>query len=265
MALLKDDIIPCEAYNVLPNIRDVADVPETHSDDLEHLQSLLDKHDLSAKVCIKLVHIHFKLADGEVMAFEDVTVPPYGPIHILGPTKLTPASKFYGCHYFVDDGGRLQAWEYMTTKGPDLSQHPAFVGEFCQAVTQRGLQHMFGLSLKSSVEEGGWTELEYPEKRATFLVPDAIPLPHLEKSFNTTTEWPRECFKPVVHGISYKHCHHCKHGKRNAESVEVEEDSPDSKWVEGVSDRGHGFCLGGLKLDPLSPFYSVVAAVSVAV
>lgn len=125
MALLKDDFLPSSSYNSLPNIRDVANVPETHSEGLNHLQSLLDKYDLSAKVCIKLVHIHFKLLEGEIMAFGDVNVQPYGPIHILGPTKPGLTSKFYGSHYLVDDSGQLQAWEYMTTKGPDMSKHQA--------------------------------------------------------------------------------------------------------------------------------------------
>jgi len=183
------------------------------------------------------------------MAFEGVHVPPYGPIQILGPTKPGPTSKFYGSHYLVDDSGQLQAWEYMTTKGPDMSKHQAFVSEFCQAIVQRGLQHKFGLSLKSSVEEGGWTEFEYPEKRATFLVPDKIPIPNLENSFNTTTEWPRECFKPVVRGVSWKHCFHCNHPKSkwpgtHSESIELEQEAPDHSFVEGVSSQD-GLRLGG--------------------
>ncbi len=258
MALFKDDFLPSSVYNTLPNIREVSDVHQTHSADLSHLQSLLDKYDLSAKVCIKLVHIHFKLEEGEIMAFGDVNVPPHGPIPILGPTKPGPASKFYGSHYLVDEFGQLQAWEYMTTEGPDMSGQSAFVRDFCHAIIQRGLQHKFGLSLKSSVEEGGWTEFEYPEKRATFLVPDTIPIPELENSFNTTTEWPRECFKPVVHGISYKHCYHCKHPRRPETQPEVEH-----SFVEGVSNHD-GLWLGDVKLDPASSFFGVVAAITAA-
>lgn len=267
--LLKDDFLPLSTYNGLPNIRDVAHVPESHSEDLAHLQSLLDNHDLSAKVSIKLVHIHFPLHEGEIMAFNNINVVPYGPIPILGPTKPAEGtSKFYGSHYLVDSSGQLQAWEYMTTPGPDMSQHASFISEFCHAIVQRGLQHKFGLSLKSSVEEGGWTEFEYPEKRATFLVPDGVSFPDLENSFKTTTEWPRECFKPAVMGVSYKHCYHCKHPKTKVTHPEFEklkqEAVPDYGFVEGISCQD-GLFLGGVRLDPGSSFYNVVEAITVGV
>jgi hypothetical protein len=258
--------LPSSVYNTLPNIRDVADVPLTHAEDLSHLQGLLDKHDLSAKVCIKLVHIHFHLEEHEIMAFGSVNVPPHGPIPVLGPLKPEQASSFYGSHFFVDETNELQAWEYMTTPGPDISNHLEFIREFCDAITERGLQRKFGLSLKSTVEEGGWTEFEYPQKRATFLVPDSIPLPELEHSFNTTTEWPRECFKPAVLGVSYRHCFHCKHPKTKPvdDSKLAGQNQGLSGSIEGVSNH-EGFWLGDVKLDPASPFFGVVAAITVAV
>ncbi|OBT47643.1 hypothetical protein VE00_02915 [Pseudogymnoascus sp. WSF 3629] len=260
--LLKDDFLPISAYNSLPNIRDVSDVHETNSEDLTHLQSLLDKHDLSAKVSLKLVHIHFPLHEGEIMAFNNINVDPHGPIPVLGPIKPAEStSKFYGSHYLVDSSGQLQAWEYMTAPGPDMSQYASFISEFCQAIIQRGLQHKFGLSLKSSVEEG---EFEYPQKRATFIVPDTISLPDLENSFITTTEWPRECFKPALSGVSYQHWYHCSHPpKKQFEKLELGAE-PDYGFVEGISCQD-GLFLAGVKLDPGSPFHDVVAAITVGV
>lgn len=54
MAISQQDFFPLSTYNTLPNIRDVFDVPKTNSDDLNFLKGLLDKYDLSSKVCIKL-------------------------------------------------------------------------------------------------------------------------------------------------------------------------------------------------------------------
>ena len=61
----------------------------------------------------------------------------------------------------MDDAGDLQAFEYTTIEGGvDLAAYPAFVAEFCAALVQRGMQHKFGLAIKSGVAEHGfWIEL----------------------------------------------------------------------------------------------------------
>ena len=73
------------------------------------------------------------------MAFGNVNVPPHGLMPVLGPTKPGLTSRSYGSYYLVNEFGQLQAWEYMTTEGPDMSKHPAFVSELCQVIIQRGL------------------------------------------------------------------------------------------------------------------------------
>lgn len=201
------------------------------------------------------------------MAFDHVDLPPYGAITVLAPTKPKPSSKLYGSHYLVDDSGRLRAWEYMETPGPDLSEHPGFVTEFCQVITQRGLQRKFGLSVKSTAEKGGWTEFEYPEKRATFLVPDSIPCPNPEGSFETPTEWVRECFRHELRDINYRHSRNYIHPgprRNNSESIGLGQEVPDNQFVEGITSHD-GLRLAGAKLDPESLFYALVAAITVGV
>jgi hypothetical protein len=106
-----------------------------------------------------------------------------------------------------------------------------------------------------------------PRNAPPFLVPDSISSPNPENSFNTTTEWPRECFKPTVMGVSYKHCFHCNHPNQSGTHPgleKLEQEAADYGFVEVIS-RRDGLFLGGVKLDPASSFYSVVAAITIGV
>ncbi|KAK5659149.1 hypothetical protein OQA88_1239 [Cercophora sp. LCS_1] len=135
MGTLKETFPPVAMYNQIPFIHEVAHVAEAHQDDLNHLTGLLDKHDFSASVCIKLIHIHFHLNEGEILALREFSAPPHGQIPFLGPMEPNASTLVYGCHYIVDDQGDLQVFEYTTIRGDvDLAAHPAFVAEFCDAV-----------------------------------------------------------------------------------------------------------------------------------
>jgi hypothetical protein len=128
-------------------------------------------------ICVKLIHIHFELLDNEVMAFKNADVPSHDEIETLGPHKVTGATKLFGCHHFVNDKGELQAFEYQPSEGLDMSTHHEFVREFCKTILDKGLQRTFGLSLRpDEQEQGGWTVLEYPQKRMTFNVPTDVEL-----------------------------------------------------------------------------------------
>ncbi|KAL2070712.1 hypothetical protein VTL71DRAFT_13738 [Oculimacula yallundae] len=208
MVLPTTQFIPASVYNGLPFINDVKDHPDEYKNDLKELKDLLAKFKMPDTICIKLIHIHFELLDGEVMAFRNVSVPPHGDIETLGPHQLVPDIKLYGCHHFVNESGELQAFEYMPTEGPDMTLHAAFVSEFCAMVTAKGLQKTFGLSLRpDEQEQSGWTELEFPQKRMTFNVPSEIDLPDVPWGYVVTTKWAGIVDIPTNHGHHTHHAH----------------------------------------------------------
>lgn len=69
-------------------------------------------------VYVKLIHIHFHLNKGEILAVRELNVPPHGKISFLEPMTANVASKVYGCNYIVNDSGDLQAFEYSILNTP---------------------------------------------------------------------------------------------------------------------------------------------------
>ncbi|RYP83384.1 hypothetical protein DL770_005404 [Monosporascus sp. CRB-9-2] len=208
----------------------MAHAAETYVDDLDYLKSLLDKHDIPASACIKLIHIHFHLNEGEILAFREFSAPPHGQIPFLGPMTPDTATQ----------------WR----RGP--GGVPGVRRRICAAVVQRGLQHKFGLTIKSgAAEHGSWIELDYPEKRATFLLPGHVPLPQSDLVVQKTTKTQFYSPKNERSGTSHSHTEHY-HPAGNHEPV-----------VEGVTTKD-GLFLTGIPLDPGSVFYSVVSAISTA-
>jgi len=289
MATLKEDILPAEIYNTLPNIRAVFDVPEANASDVADLKDLLAKHELSDRVRIKLIHIHFRLKDGEVFTARDLEVPKHGSISIMQPLVVAEHPNLYGYHFFVDNEGNLTAYEYMEAPGPDLSDKKDFIEEFCQMIVERGLQHKLGLSLRHAEDNVSIHELEYGAKRTCIDVPYEIPLPYNEHSFNTTTEFVREWPKnPEGFQIvgetgelrqltkSHKHHSHCRHtDPRHADPAEYNEglsdgatDTDDELSVSGgwdglyfTNELPREIELAGSKLDPTSGLFEIVSYV----
>jgi hypothetical protein len=280
MALLKNEILSADIYNTLPNIRDVMDVPEANSADIADLKQLLTKHNLSDKVRIKLVHIHFLLKEGEVFTARDIDIPKHGSINIMQPLLASQHPLLYGYHYFVDANGNLSAYEYMEAPGPDLSGQQAFIDEFCRLVQDRGLQRKLGLSLRHAEDDESTNELEYPAKRTCVDVPLRIPLPYNEHSHNTMTEflrdWPKnaEGLELVEESgtirerqtKSHRHHKHCSHTDQNEGLSDgdtiSDAGSSDLEATDGlnVSNRlPRDIDLAGTKLDQSSELYEVVA------
>jgi hypothetical protein len=255
MGPVKDNFFPVSEYNRLPFIEEMHQVAENHKEDLDYLCGLLKKHSLPPSVCIKLIHIHFHLNEGEIMAFSQFSAPPHGQIPFLGPMMNQTTSQYYGSHYLVDNAGDLQAFEYTTIeRGVDLVAYPAFVAEFCAAVVQRSLQHKLGLAIKTgAAAHGSWIELDFPEKRATFLIPSHISLPKSEHVVQTTTK--TQFYPPGE--LSSQTCSHTEH--RHSEFS-----APgDETLVEGVSTK-NGLFLTGMPLESGTAFYGVVSAMAVA-
>lgn len=254
MAVVKNAYPPASLYNRLPFIHDMEHVAEAHADVLKHLRDLLDRHDLPASVNVKLIHIHFHLNKDEILAVRELNAPPQGKIPFLAPMTPGDADKVYGCNYIVDDSGDLQAFEYTTiAEGPDLAAYPAFVAEFCAAIVQHGLQHKFGLAINSGVaEHGSWMELDFPEKRATFLLPGHIDLPQSDSLVSRTTVTKFSSPKNDQNGQGRTHAHTEHHHRDGGKNI-----------VEGVTTK-NGLQLTGMPLEPGTAFHTVAAAISAA-
>jgi hypothetical protein len=263
--VLKNTFPSALLYNRLPFIHDMEHVAEAHASDLNYLRSLLDTYDMPTSVCIKLIHIHFHLGEGEILAARELNAPPHGKIPFLEPVMPdTTNNVYYGCNYVVDDSGNLQAFEYTTMQGgPDLAAHPAFVAEFCAAVVQRGVQHKFGLAINTgAAAQGSWMELDYPEKRATFLLPSHVPLPRNDRVLLKTTITKFPGLKNADQGKSDLPTHvHVEHtwGQEKLRLDGEEEPS----GVDGLTTK-NGLQLTGMPLDHRTAFYTVASAISAA-
>lgn len=275
MAVVKNDFPPVSLYNEIPFIHDMATSAVTHADSLQLLCGLLEKHNIPESICIKLIHIHYHLDEGEILALREVdAAPPHEKIPVLAPMKQIDAAtsdigggsgttRVYGCHYIVDDAGDLQAFEYTTVAGgPDLTAYPAFVREFCAAVAQRGVQRTFGLAVKAGVaKDGSWPELDYPDKRATFLVPNDVTLPTSDQLIQTTTKAQFAGPQYKHYGTTHKHTEH-RHSPPPPRRPKTDSNDPAQLVAEGVSTT-NGLFLTGIPLDPGTAFYNVVSAISV--
>lgn len=289
--MIKNDILPAAIYNTLPNIRDVFNVPEANLADIADLKHLLKKHNLSDRVRIKLVHIHFRLEEGEIFSAREIKVPKHGSINIMQPLLASQHQPLYGHHYFVDDQGNLLAYEYMDAPGPDLSGQQSFIQEFCQLIQERGLRRKLGLSLRHAGDNFASHELEYPAIRTCIDVPIEIRLPYSEDSFNTTTEfmqdWPMspEGFEVVgesgavrqvpnhyQHYTHHKHYTHCQRtdddnglfdGTTNSDKDFSGGEAMDGLYIRyGVSGLPLNIELAGIKLDQSSGLYEIVSYIN---
>ncbi|KAF7557983.1 hypothetical protein G7Z17_g223 [Cylindrodendrum hubeiense] len=262
MGVVNNTHPPVSLYNQIPFIHDMEHVAETYADDLNHLRNLLDTHDMPMSVCIKLLHIHFHLNKGEILAVHELYAPPYGKIPFLEPMTPDAAGKVYGCNYIVDDSGDLQAFEYTTIEGgADLAAYPAFVAEFCAAVVQRGVQNKFGLAINSgAAEHGSWMELDFPERRATFLLPSHLPLPQSDRLVSRTTKTKFPSLKTERDGNKDLKTHvHVEHSYQRSRRIGVDDEEP----VDGVTTK-NGLHLTGVPLQPGTALYTVASAISAA-
>jgi len=262
MGVVKNTYPSASLYNRIPFIHDMGHVAEAHADDLSYLRNLLDKHDMPTNVCVKLIHIHFHLNEGEILAVRELNAPPYGKIPFLEPTTPDVAGKIHGCNYIVDDSGDLQVFEYTTIEGgPDLAAHPAFVAEFCDAVVQRGVQHKFGLAINwGAAARGSWMELDFPEKRATFLLPAYASLPQNDRLVFRTTITKFPSLKTERDGNKKGATHiHVEHTWGDSLHDDLDGEEP----ADGLSTK-NGLHLTGIPLEPGTAFYTVASAISAA-
>ncbi|PMB65267.1 hypothetical protein BM221_008623 [Beauveria bassiana] len=162
MATLIDSLVLSSTYNTLPLISHVAAAPKDQYHDLQDLRQLLHKHNVPKGVSVRLIHKHFDTTDGEVMVFDKIPVPGHGSVKIMKPTVPPKNHQLQGIHYFVDGDASLQAYEYGVCNVPDMSGFESFLAEFCDLVSERGLQRIFGLKLQceDDADQTGWTEVD---------------------------------------------------------------------------------------------------------
>jgi hypothetical protein len=190
---LKNSFVSSATYNTLPRLYEVAAVPKDHADDLNALRALLVKHSIPSSVSVRLIHKHFETTDGEVMTFKEVSVPSHGTVYSLGPLNPTQESlQLRPVHYYIDESGSFQAYEYTSAEVLDLSGYQSFLAEFGTLVIERGLQRKLGLKLNSKMDETGWAEFEFRDNRTTIIIPDGMPIPDgidPDSESNIVTEW----------------------------------------------------------------------------
>ncbi|CEF73937.1 hypothetical protein FGSG_01752 [Fusarium graminearum PH-1] len=245
--MLKDTIVAPAVYNSLPHISDVSEAPKTHASDLIELRALLFKHDVPASVSVRLIHKHFNVVEGEVMAFKQVSAPPFGDVVVMRPEHAIQDLPLHGLNYFVDSDGMLQAYEYTTDETMNMVPYSSFLAEFCSLVVQKGLQLKFGLKLSAKEDSTTATEFEYPHSRSTIIIPQGLPEPESLGDKGVTTEWkgmPSGDPKKAFCLIHIQTCNqHCKGHQSGGEDKKGE-------WY-----------LGGQTLVPGTEIYKLVGAV----
>ncbi|KAJ6157092.1 hypothetical protein N7497_005977 [Penicillium chrysogenum] len=187
----------------------------------------------------------------------------HGKIPFLEPMTPDVAGKIYGCNYIVDDSGDLQGFEYTTIEGwPDLAAYPSFVAEFCAAIVQRGVQRKFRLAINfGAAQRGSWMELDFPEKRATFLLPSHVRLPQSDRLVLRTTITKFPSPKNEKNGTKDLPTHgHIEHTWGSSKRIGVDDEEP----VDGVTTK-NGLHLTGVPLEPGTAFYTAVSAILAAV
>ncbi|OTA54013.1 hypothetical protein K449DRAFT_389539 [Hypoxylon sp. EC38] len=261
MAPLIDTFVLSSTYNTLPLISQVAGAPEDHSQDLQDLRELLNKHNVPNGVSVRLIHKHFDTIEGEVMVFDNIPVPGHGVVQIMKPIVPQNNNQLRGIHYFVDDNASLQAYEYGNYEVPDMSGFEPFLVEFCNLVSERGLQRKFGLKLQheDDADQTGWTEFELHSKRGTIMFPDGMPMPDGNSDYSVTTEW-----KAILNELprTCKHTTTCRHGRTTCKHCKHCNSHPDES-VENSGDAA-GFCLGGQKIVPGTSIHDIVGQIITA-
>lgn len=252
MAFIKQAFPPPTIYNSLPHIGEVSSVPQNETDSLEILRCLLAKYNVPNRISIRLIHKHFDIHPGEAMIIKTLDVPKYGNVSILRPIEIPTDNMLTGLHFFVDQDGALQAYEYAYCSLPamDISGLEPFFREFCQKVMEHGLQKKFGLKISGDLTAHiGWTEFEFEEHRRTIMVPEGLPTPqgHFDVVVNTEFHTDSMNDMEACRHTSRKtcaHCRHCQHGKKKAEDPGTEK-----------------LIIGGELIEPGSAFHNFYHAV----
>jgi hypothetical protein len=240
MSVFNDNFISPSAYNNLPHILNNADAIVTHQNDLEDLRAILRKHKTPPSICLRLIHKHFDIVDGEAMVFRAIQVPSQGNIVIMGPMNVQQAPPLRGLHYRVNSDGQLQSYEYTTAQAIDVSGYTKFFEEFCKVIVARNLQETWGLKIGGDSNNEGWTEFEIADKRSTVMIRQSVVASKEKHGISVVTEW-----HAAPDPLGPK-CLHCEHPEPDADQT-------------GRRNMNELY-LAGEKLEYGSPIYVIVNA-----
>lgn len=175
--------LPAAEYNLLPHINDLRDAA-AHA----HLWGLIAVEDLCEIFSIHLIHKHFDMVEDRIMVCETVKGCDQQPFVVSCPHKVERCDP-RGLQPIASLDGPIQAYEYTTDEGADLSEHADFVSRFSRTLIDLGFEKIFALTAKK-INEEIMTEFELGDLRSTALVHDASWLPDaVESEESTTTDW----------------------------------------------------------------------------
>lgn len=181
------------------------------------------------------------------MIFEDITIPEFGSVKVMHQVKLPIKSSLHGTHFFVDQQGSLQAYEYSCLPMSDLSDYQPFLHDFCQIVVERRLQIKYGLKLQYQPNKTEWMEFEFQSKRSTVMIPDGWPRPEGNLAFQVITEWSGDSQSMEPLSFEYSHTvQSCSHMRK----------------YDSGRDEDLKYYLGPQKIEPGTPVWAILSAVT---
>ncbi|PVH76101.1 hypothetical protein DL98DRAFT_551350 [Cadophora sp. DSE1049] len=153
--------------------------------------------------------------------------------------------QLHGIHYFDN---------FAKDNLASIPNFESFLQEFNHMVSERRLQHTFGLKLKHKEDldnKVSWAEFELPEKRSTIMLQDGMPMPERDFDCNVSTEWVAVKTKDdagVDEEVTCRHCNHCKNHHGGSCGV-------------GYDKLEAAFCLGGQRVVQRTPLHDLVSAI----
>ncbi|KAM0724313.1 hypothetical protein Q7P37_000195 [Cladosporium fusiforme] len=159
--MLLNNTPSAEFYNSLPLIND-GTMPLAATD-LDLLGSVTRKHGVQDLYQVHLVHRHFDMPAGHVLAS---TLSKDGlEVHL--PAPIATGQALLGTHFFVTGEGNYQPFEFKASAAKQTSdlqfEHADFLQDFAHAVLAAGLQNQVALTIADGTDNQreiageGWT------------------------------------------------------------------------------------------------------------
>ncbi|KAL8828590.1 MAG: hypothetical protein Q9170_006535 [Blastenia crenularia] len=184
---LDETPLPAPSYNRLPHIDDMKDAASMHAKAHARLLGLIASHGLAEQFSIHLIHKHFDVPEGYVMAYETVRGLDHPDFVLCSPKDPARLANIRGLYFRALPGGKMAAYEYTTESATDMSRDAGFVAKFAQTVMALGVQDVFALTA-TRFHHGTLTEFEMSDKASTILVNDPTGLP-VDSEASTPTDW----------------------------------------------------------------------------
>ncbi|KAE9396558.1 hypothetical protein BT96DRAFT_1021267 [Gymnopus androsaceus JB14] len=156
------------------------------------LCDLIDDHNLTDRLAIRLVHKHFDLEENELAVFQSINVDDValGPVVTLSPLSASNITEYIGKH-FLFNGDTLVAYEWIANNvgdGVDLSKYPEFTSAFIETLVAGNATEIFGLATISDYDKVLLSEFEIPHLRTTVMVSECLLSPDADTSV-IDTNW----------------------------------------------------------------------------